>query len=245
MVKRYFLIITVILFLATSFILPSTLTAEPENGNPARLIVTFDEQARQDVKDFIQEKNGRVIRDFKIIPGMAISLGSEQVSSLMSVRGVRQVGPDVVVNAVDTELDKSWGVKRIGAGNVHSYNKGYGINIAIIDTGIDNNHPDLAANYSGGYDFVNEDTVPFDDNGHGTHVSGIASALDNGNGVVGVAPEADIYALKVLDSSGSGYSSDIIAALEWSVTNGMQVVNMSLGASSEAPGLHDGSKGSI
>ena len=243
MFKKYLLITIIILSLIVSFILPATLSAEPVNGNPARLLVTFDEQARQAVKDFIQDKNGQVVRDFKIIPGMAISLGSEQMSSLMSLKGVRKVGIDGRVYASDTELDRSWGVKRIGAGDVHPNNtgsiNGNGVNIAIIDTGIDYTHPDLDANYAGGYDFVNNDTQPLDDNGHGTHVAGIVAAEDNNSGVVGVAPEADLYALKALDANGSGYWSDIMAALEWAIYNNIQVVNMSLGSSSDAPGLHD------
>lgn len=245
MFKKYFLIAIIIFSLVASFILPASLAAEPADGSPARLIVTFDETARRTVKDFIQDKGGQVIRDFKIIPGMAISLRSVQVPELMSIAGVRQVGIDGRVYAIDSELDNSWGVKRIDAGDVHSYNKGSGIKIAIIDTGIDYTHSDLDANSNPalrGYDFVSNDSDPFDDNGHGTHVSGITSAEDNDSGVVGVAPEADLYALKVLDSSGSGYWSDIIAAIEWVVSNGMQVANMSLGASQEAPGVHDAVK---
>ena len=68
-----------------------------------------------------------------------------------------------------------------------------------------------------------------DDHGHGTHVAGIVAAEDNDIGVVGVAPEAALYALKVLDETGGGYWSDAIAAIQWSVDNGMQVMNTSLG----------------
>lgn len=126
-------------------------------------------------------------------------------------------------------MDDSWGVKCIGAGIVHdSENRGGGVKVAIIDSGIDYIHPDLKTNYVDGYDFVNNDTDPMDDDGHGTHVAGIVAAEDNESGVVGVAPEAKLYALKVLEG-GSGYWDDIIAAIQWSVDNSMQVVNMSLG----------------
>jgi subtilisin family serine protease len=111
-------------------------------------------------------------------------------------------------------------------------NKGSGVNVAIIDTGIDYTHSDLDANFGTllGYDFVNDDSEPMDDNGHGTHCAGIVAAEDNGEGVVGVAPGAHLYAVKVLDSGGSGYGSDVIAGIQWSVTNNMDVISMSLGS---------------
>jgi len=78
-----------------------------------------------------------------------------------------------------------------------------------------------------------------DDNGHGSHVAGIVAAVDNEIGVIGVAPQASLWAVKVLDKGGSGYISDVIAGIEWSITNGMDVINMSLGASSDIQAMHD------
>jgi subtilisin family serine protease len=101
--------------------------------------------------------------------------------------------------------------------------------LAILDTGIDSRHPDLSANCKGGYDFANDDSYPMDDNGHGTHCAGIVAAADNDEGVVGVAPEAHLYAVKVLNSGGSGYWSDVIAGIQWSVNNSMEVISMSFG----------------
>lgn len=86
-----------------------------------------------------------------------------------------------------------------------------------------------------GWDFVNNDADPFDDNGHGTHVAGTIAAADNGSGVVGVAPEATLYALKVLDQSGSGVFSNVIAAVQLAVDLGIQVTNNSYG-STQDPG---------
>ena len=95
-------------------------------------------------------------------------------------------------------------MKHIGAGDVHNAgNTGQGVKVGIIDTGIDYTHPELAAAYAGGYDFFNNDSDPFDDNGHGTHVAGIIAAQMNGQGVVGVAPGASLYAYKVLGADGS------------------------------------------
>ncbi|MGB2814347.1 MAG: S8 family serine peptidase, partial [Dehalococcoidales bacterium] len=100
------------------------------------------------------------------------------------------------------------------------------------DSGIDYNHPDLDANYAGGWDFVNNDDDPVDIDGHGTHVAGTIAAEDNGFGVVGVAPEASIYALKTLEG-GEGYYSDVIDALQWAVDNEIQVTNNSYGSSGD------------
>jgi subtilisin len=112
--------------------------------------------------------------------------------------------------------------------------------VAVIDSGIDYNHSDLLdpnglVNYQGGWNFVNNNGDPMDDNGHGTHVAGTIAARDNGAGVVGVAPEAALYALKVLNASGSGRWSDIIAALQWAANNSIEVTNNSYG-SDQDPG---------
>jgi subtilisin family serine protease len=78
-----------------------------------------------------------------------------------------------------------------------------------------------------------------DDNGHGTHVDGIIAALNNDIGVVGVAPGASLYAVKVLDSTGNGYLSDVIDGIQWSVKNNAQVISMSFGTGTDDLALHD------
>ena len=142
----------------------------------------------------------------------------------------------------DLEYDNAWGVRHIGAYPVHQAGiRGQGVRVAVIDTGIDYIHdrpsaqeppvvdPEFNGTYQGGYDFVNNDADPMDDNGHGTHVAGILAADHNGYLVVGVAPGVKLWGLKVLGASGSGDYSGLIAALDWSVTNHMDVVNISLG----------------
>lgn len=123
-----------------------------------------------------------------------------------------------------------WGIEKIGANLVHPYTKGFATKVAAIDTGIDYNHPDLLPNYKGGFNFVSDTPDPMDDNGHGTHIAGTIAAADNDIGVIGVAPEAYLYAVKVLDSIGSGYISDVIAGIQWAVNNYMRIANMSLGS---------------
>lgn len=111
--------------------------------------------------------------------------------------------------------------------------------MAVLDTGIDIDHPDLDDNLSGCVNFIYWWRNCDDDNGHGTHVSGIIAAENNDFGVVGVAPNAKIYSLKVLNYRGRGYLSDIIEALDWAITNNIDVVNMSLGTSSDVLSFHE------
>lgn len=138
--------------------------------------------------------------------------------------------------AVDPE--QPWGIRRVNAAGAWGATQGKGVRVAVIDTGIDASHPDLRANVAGGVNVVDpKQPANFaDDQGHGTHVAGTIAAARDGSGVVGVAPQAKLYAVKVLDAEGNGNYDDIIAGIEWSAKNRMQVVNMSLGAdeSSEA-----------
>ena len=198
----------------------------------AHVIISFDQKPGPDEQANIHRFGGTVRHTYSIIPAIAATLPSQAIEALQRTRGVLRVEPDVEIFAL-AEIDTAWGVKQIGAGAVHPYNKGTGVKVAVIDSGIDYTHPDLNANYAGGYDWVNLDKDPMDDNGHGTHVAGTIAAEADGSGVVGVAPEARLYGLKVLNSSGSGRFSDVIAALQWCMANGIQVTNNSYGSSSD------------
>ena len=147
---------------------------------------------------------------YNLVPAIAASLPEGAIQGLLNNPNVAYIEPDLEVHAVDhpngdAELQNTWGVAHIKSGLIHAAgNRGAGVKVAVIDTGVDYTHPDLDAYYAGGYDFVNNDNVPMDDNGHGTHVSGTVAAEDNNNGVVGVAPKATLYALKVLDDEARG-----------------------------------------
>lgn len=120
------------------------------------------------------------------------------------------------------------GVSQIKAPPAWDCSRGKGIRVAVLDTGIDGTHPDLSANYKGGVSFVPGET-PADGNSHGTHCSGTIAAAINGIGVVGVAPAASLYAVKVLSNSGSGQWSYLIAGINWCIANKMHILSMSLG----------------
>ena len=176
-----------------------------------RVFVVFDGEADPAL---VEQLGGQVIYSYHLVPAVAATAPGHVISQLAAHPSVVRVEPDGRVHIIDIELDETWGVKHIGSGTVHDGgNKGTGVKVGILDSGIDYTHEDLDANYQGGYDFVNNDADPMDDNGHGTHVAGTVAAEDNDVGVVGVAPEASLYALKVLSASGGGSWSDIIAAL--------------------------------
>jgi serine protease len=125
-----------------------------------------------------------------------------------------------------------WDMRQIGAPAAWARTTGANVRIGIVDTGVDAGHEDLAgkvvafANCVGGC----KDAAPMDDEGHGTHVSGTAAAANNGIGISGVAPSAQLVVAKVLDSSGSGSVDDVNAGIHWVVDHGAQVVNLSLGS---------------
>ena len=126
------------------------------------------------------------------------------------------------------------GILRIGSTPSTLAYTGIGVGVAVVDTGIDMSNSDLAVNPTCFFAASVASTCN-DQNGHGTHVTGIIAALNNVIGVVGVAPDAVPYAVRVLDSSGSGSDSSVIAGLDWvaakasSVNPAIRVVNMSLG----------------
>ncbi len=129
-----------------------------------------------------------------------------------------------------------WGISRVKAPDVWATgNTGANVKVGIIDTGIDYTHEVLSDNYKGGHTFLTtangpyEDSNPRDDYGHGTHVAGTIAAKDNGQGVVGVAPNAQIYAIKALNCVGSGFFDDILEGYEWLNNQGIKIVNLSAG----------------
>ncbi|MGD9315275.1 MAG: S8 family peptidase, partial [Anaerolineae bacterium] len=219
----------------------SGLLASPAWGQQperVKVLIAFGRQPGPAEQALVRGMGGSVKYSYHLVPAIAATLPEPAISALEANPHVTRVELDAQMRALDTELDNAWGVTRIGAGAVHNGgNKGAGVKLAIIDSGINYNHPDLDGNYQGGWDFVGDgDPDPMDVYGHGTHVAGTACAEDNDNGdpngpygVVGVAPACALYGLRVLDDAGYGDASDLIAAMEWAVDNGIQVANLSLG----------------
>ena len=175
----------------------------------------------------------------EVVNGFASSIPAQALAHVLKDADVEMVVVDREVEAIgktagggttsSTQVIPA-GVQHIGAVGL-SY-KGSGIGVAVVDTGIDLANTDLTVG-SKSYSAVS--TSAKDDNGHGTHVSGIIAAKDNMIGVVGVAPQATVYAVKVLDRNGSGTDSTVLAGPDWVAKNAagatpaIRVVNMSLG----------------
>jgi subtilisin family serine protease len=211
------------------------------NTGLSQFIVTFDGPVNQAA---VGNAGGQMLRPLSLVNGWVVLLPDQAAANILRTqRNVRSVEEDALVYAIgktpppQPPQTTSWGISKVGADVVWSTSTGAGVDVAVIDTGIDPSHPDLAANLKGGVNFVwNKGKVDptkwTDDNGHGTHVAGTVAAANNTIGVVGVAPGANLWAVKVLNRNGSGYTSDVISGIEWAMNNGIKVANMSLGASS-------------
>ncbi|MDI6637500.1 MAG: S8 family peptidase [Bacillota bacterium] len=199
----------------------------------------------------MEECGGKLRKSLPIINGAACVFPEEATAmSLLSRAGeVAWVEDDFVIHIAGAcffiprprpwprKQTVPWGITRVRAPEAWGSATGRGVRVAVLDTGIDMSHPDLKANIEGGFDCINETTDVVDDNGHGTHVAGTIAALDNDFGVVGVAPEARLYAVKAFDSRGQGQVSDIVQGMEWCITNRVQVINMSFGTADSSRAL--------
>jgi minor extracellular serine protease Vpr len=196
---------------------------------------------------FIQSLNNKglnitVGRTFqKVFNGMAMTIPGNKIAELAANPNVKAIYEDGVVMATPVySEDASDGAPYIGAHDMNAAGfSGQGMKVGVIDTGIDYLHPDLKDAFKGGYDFVDNDQDPYEtkpsrwtqETTHGTHVSGtIVGKNISGHGVRGVAPEADLYVYRVLGSGGSGLDSNVIAGIEKSVEDNMDVINLSLGS---------------
>jgi subtilisin family serine protease len=234
------------------------LTQEPADQ---RLIITFKDRLTEQDVSAVKGEGASTIKRLDLINGMVVTVPSQAVTNrLKNLHNVERVEADAIVYAtappksttttpvVQPAQSLPWGVSRIDAPKAWAASRGAGIQVAVIDTGIDKTHPDLVDNIAGGVNFVAtgrgmkttvDPTAWNDDNGHGTHVSGTIAAADNAIGVIGVAPQARLYGVKVLNSAGNGYTSDIISGIQWSVANQVQVISMSLGQSTPLQALQD------
>lgn len=146
--------------------------------------------------------------------------------------------------ATDPYRPQQWHLGEIGAPAAWETGRGRGQVVAIVDSGVDLEHPDLADRLARrsdgsvlGWDFVEDDDDPSDVHGHGTMVAGLAAAtLGNESGGAGVAPEAQLMPVRVLDEEGRGTQSDVDEGIRWAVDNGATVVNLSLESAVPAPG---------
>ena len=154
--------------------------------------------------------------------------------------GVAWVQPNYIyrMTSADPLFSQQWGLTKIDAPQAWAVTRGKDtVVVAVVDTGVDYTHPDLVGRVdtANDYDFVNGDSDAMDDNGHGTHVSGIiAATADNGIGGAGVAPECKVLPVKVLDSKGSGDTIGVAAGIRYAADAGAKIINLSLAGPSDA-----------
>jgi len=246
-----YIIIVLILVSGFAVALPET---NGKTTDTTRIMITLDSMIEEDKVIKVVENNGgkflRQTLDNKLIFIIPTSALNNQIS-ILTIPGAAYIEEDVMIQLPfpdvkevaitesniqltpnDPFYSQQWGIPMIGANKLWDITTGdKKVIVAVIDTGVDYTHEDLAAvNKSLGWDFVNNDPDPIDDNGHGTHVAGIiAATMNNGKGVAGVAPNVTIMPVKVCNSGGSCWTSDIADGLRWSADHGAKILSLSLG----------------
>jgi thermitase len=227
-------------------------------ADPVKLVIGLDEtrpNGYSELANMIASREGKLVDTVAMagkisaivadIPGVALSTF---VSEVKGAGLSRYIEPDMKFR-IDFVPDDpywsiQWGPQKIEADYAWNTTIGnHSILVAVIDSGIDWHHPDLVANYVPlGYDWVNNDTNPMDDNGHGTHCAGIiAAVLNNSIGVAGLA-QVRIMAEKAMDQQGVGYEDNLANAIVHAVDQGANILSLSFGAYGEFTLIHEAVK---
>ena len=251
-VKKIIIALAVAILLISS--LPAIASSAPPD-NPAsdfssqQILVKFKPgTSLPEVAEIHRQLGGQVK---ETIPGIGVQVvtvpkgrAMAKAKAYSSNARVAYAEPDFVAQALgspdDPEFVNQWGMVKIQSPQAWDVTTGSSsINIAILDTGVDLDHPDLVSKIINSVDFSNSGTVD-DVYGHGTHVAGIAAAMtNNGIGVTGLSYRCAIMNVKVLDNNGMGAYSWIISGIIWAADNGARIINLSLGAAYASSGLED------
>jgi subtilisin len=233
------------LLLCFQVVLAGAVAAKADDQAPGRYIVLLRRHVDASAKASDHAKRFGIVKSavyHHAISGYAASIHAARLAALRADRDVVSVFPDVVAHAAAQTVPT--GVQRIRT--LSSSGEGNGTDVAILDTGIDLDHPDLTANIAGGKNCSTGSSYnDSSSSGHGTHVAGIVAAANNSIGVRGVAPAAKLWAVRVLDASGSGDYATLLCGMDFvdakSPANGgnITVANMSI----EASGSDDGNCG--
>jgi thermitase len=220
--------------------------------NSTELVVGLQRNCYDRMKNLINRSGSKLISTVSMggqVSAVVCDVPLENVSSFVDeaeasnlqryIETNTQFHADLVPD--DPYLDLEWSLKKIDAFSAWNVTSGSTqVLVAIVDTGVDYNHPDLARNYVAlGYDWVNNDTDPMDDNGHGTHCAGIiAAGLNNSLGTAGVA-QVRFFAEKGLDQYGSGPSDGLANAIIHAVDQGAKIISCSWGSYEDDELIHD------
>lgn len=210
---------SLLFILFTSFI---TVNAEALDIETERIIVGFENEIDLSVLENVQAD---VHHQFSSIPAIAVTVPKGEQEALQQLPQVKWVQQDGVVKTESQQ--ESWGYTHVKPPKaIETGYTGKGVKIAIIDTGVNAQHPDL--HIAGGVSFIGNRTSYKDAFGHGTQVAGVIGALNNDIGIVGIAPEASIYAVRALDDNGFGNQMNVIAGIDWAIEHKMDIINLSL-----------------
>lgn len=221
------------IMLVLSFVVTPVHHSNAESLSMSNVLITYDKEVD---KDLINKYHGIITEEYQHIPIVAAEVPTNVIPLLEKYPEILSVEIDATVKVKGEILD--WGLTKINTTKAwNSSFTGNGIKIAVLDTGI-GPHDDLAV--AGGISFIDGVTTYSDDNGHGTHISGIIGAKHNGIGVKGIVPDASLYSVKVLDKDGYGSLSTILKGIDWAITNKMDIINMSLAIEEkvDSPALH-------
>ena len=188
-------------------------------------------------KEKTRRKAGK-IKQFWIVNAIAVNATTDLIERLSERDDVASIEIDSQMHIMeDYSIQVSQGqidaatseIKRINATKVWGLEiDGTGINVSVIDTGIYAAHPDISGRVIKWVDYIGSSGSPYDDQGHGTHVAGTVGGNGSSGTTTGVAPNVSLFGAKVLDSTGSGYTSDIVSGIEWSVDNKADIISLSL-----------------
>jgi len=217
-------------------------------SEPGHILVRFKDPEWLGVKLALWIDGAKCVQEIEDIQVQRVKLskGRSIAEALAYYRSLPQVEfaePNYRIQASFTPNDPSYPsqyahqkIRSASAWDV--YQGSATIKIAIIDTGVDAQHPDIQGKVVPGYDFVNNDAQPHDDHGHGTHCAGIAAAqTNNGTGISGVGFNCSIMPIKVLGANGSGYLSHVASGITWATNQGAKVLSLSLGSASSSTTL--------
>ena len=231
--KRSFLVPATIAF--TLVLSPLSAFASTPTYKSQKVIITFKNNVDPSVLKSIKKYSGKVNKQPKKLNSISATLPSTALNAIKKLPSVVSIEEDDVVKVEEQTVD--WGINQMNVPTAKNLGyTGKGVKIAVLDTGI-SPHEDLVV--SGGTSISSYTTSYYDDNGHGTHVAGIIGAKDNSIGTVGAAPDASIYAVKVLGANGSGLTSDIIFGIDWAIANKMNIINLSLGTQQDSLALKE------
>ena len=235
------LFVIILLFYTVKYIVILLQLDSSEFTKNTQIIVKFEEDVCEETQLKIHHKHKCTILDHNKELDFQVLHSKRDINTLIKIYNkleeVEYAEPNHMLKAFYTPNDPffayQYGPQKVQAPDAWDVTTSNGnIKIAIIDTGVQLNHPELAIKLWPGYNFVEGNLNPNDGNGHGTHVAGIAGALtENSLGIAGIAPSASIIPVRALDNSGNGTLSNIANAITYSTNAGAKVINLSLGSS--------------